>query len=234
MLNDKLKNFNAETIRPQWRHPYLEKTWASKLTRPQLEAYAYDYYLRFLPFFREQPEGSLLPGVEITYSRRMRQRLGTADLFHHRISLNETYFREDPRLLPYTLFHELVHVWLYDCLLDPGHNRRFYQKMLHFEATGLPVDPGVHIHERIASEAKFVYFCDGCQNRWYTNRADKCGLYCAYCYEASAKRMTPRPFLNPGPATRRDQIRTGLPVFQRNLIYEQLHGIPLSTPKLSL
>ncbi len=52
-----------------------------------------------------------------------------AHLFESKITLNSRYFIKDPRLLPYTLFHELVHLWLYDCFLDPGHTWRFYDKM---------------------------------------------------------------------------------------------------------
>jgi predicted SprT family Zn-dependent metalloprotease len=109
--------------------------------------------------------------------------LGLAFLFEGKIRLNLTYFISDPSLLPYTLFHEMTHMWLYDCLLDPGHTQRFYNKMREFEATGLPIDPDVHIHTRVAAEGKFVYSCPNCKNRWYLRDQLKYSGYCGHCFE---------------------------------------------------
>lgn len=176
-------------IKPQWFHPYLLNTESvsngkkAVLSKTQLEAYAYDYYLRFLVFFREQPEGTLRSGVVIEFTRKMRQKLGLAYLFDHRIKLNQNYFARDPVLLPYTLFHELTHLWLYDCLFDPSHTRRFYRKMTEFAETGLPVDPDVYIHSRVATEAKYVYMCPNCQNRWFVREKIRRSIYCGPCYE---------------------------------------------------
>ena len=175
---------NSSKIRPQWFHPLLTADLRGRiLTRPELEAFAYDYYLRFLPFFRGKPEGSLTPGVVIEFTKKMRLKLGLAYLFEHKIRLNQTYFAEDPALLPYTLFHEMTHLWLYDCMLDPGHTRRFYRKMSEFAQTGLPVDPDVHIHTRVAAESKFVYVCPNCRNRWYVRERLTHLIYCGHCFE---------------------------------------------------
>ncbi|MBM4250927.1 MAG: DUF45 domain-containing protein [Deltaproteobacteria bacterium] len=149
----------------------------------QLRMLAYTYYENFLPHFRQQPEGSLIEPVTIEFSSRMKQKLGLAFLFEHKIRLNLPYFRSDPSLLPYTLFHELTHLWLYDCMLDPGHTRRFYKKMRDFEATGLAIDPDVHIHTRVAAEGKFVYSCPNCKNRWYLRDQLKYSIYCGHCFD---------------------------------------------------
>ena len=128
-----------EKISPAWKHPLLlhsEKHRALKIS--ELEGFSYDYFLRFLPFFRNQPEGSLHPGTVIKFTGRMKRKLGVADMSKHEIRLNKNYFLKDPKLLPYTLFHEMVHLWLFDCYLDPGHTKRFYQKMKHFEKQAFP------------------------------------------------------------------------------------------------
>lgn len=191
----------------RWSNPQLEKPQARKqrpMSKEELVALAYDYYLRFLPFFENQVEGSIEAGVEIEFTQRMRQKLGLAYLFEHKIRLNQAYFAKDPALLPYTLFHEMTHLWLYDCLLDPGHTRRFYNKMQEFEATGLPIDPDVHIHVRVAPEGKYVYSCPNCKNRWYLRDRLNYSIYCGHCFDKEgveyyAKRLktAQRPALPP-------------------------------------
>lgn len=192
-------DFDPNNVRPQWAHPFLLHTpdAPQKISKKELQAYAYDYFLRFLPIFRNQKEGDLKVGVMIELSSRMRYKLGQAELFTHTIKLNQNYFLKDPRLLPYSLFHELVHLWLYDCHMDPGHTKRFYQKMAEFEATGLPEDPDVHIHTRLASEARFVYYCSGCENRWYVNMIEDAIMYCGYCFEKAGAKNFPKAYRNP-------------------------------------
>ncbi|MEY4631580.1 MAG: SprT-like family [Pseudomonadota bacterium] len=179
----------APTVKPQWFHPLLNVAPAAsrQIGRAELEAFAYDYYVRFMPFFRNCEEGSLLPGVVIEFNGKMKQKLGLAYLFERKIKLNLNYFAKDPRLLPYTLFHELTHIWLYDCMLDPGHTRRFYAKMNEFRATGLPVDQAVHVHRRLAPEAKYIYSCPNCQNRWYVRKKLRHAIYCGHCYEKTGQ-----------------------------------------------
>lgn len=178
-------NFDARRVKPQWFHPVLAmtKTRRKNLTKDELVQFAYDYFERFLPFFTDQPEGSIELNVDIELTTRMRQKLGLAYLFEHKIRLNQAYFAKDPSLLPYTLFHEMTHLWLYDCLLDPGHTRRFYNKMAEFDRTGLPVDPDVHIHTRVAPEGKYVYSCPNCKNRWYLRDRLRYSIYCGHCYD---------------------------------------------------
>ena len=153
------------------------------LSKDELRNLAYDCYYKFLPHFKNQPEGSITGPVTIEFTNRMRQKLGLAYLFEHKIRLNQAYFANDPALLPYTLFHEMTHLWLYDCLLDPGHTRRFYRKMAEFESTGLPIDPDVHIHTRVATEGKFVYSCPNCKNRWYLRDRLTYLIYCGHCFD---------------------------------------------------
>lgn len=180
-------------MKPQWYHHLLQpKVSETTISRPELESLAYDFYIRFMPFFRNQKEGSLMPGVEISFCGKMKQKLGLAILFQRKIKLNLKYFAKDPKLLPYTLFHELTHLWLYDCLLDPGHTRRFYAKMAEFNTTGLPLDPAVHIHRRLASEANYIYICPNCQNRWYMRKKLHHAIFCGHCFEVTGQEFFAR------------------------------------------
>jgi hypothetical protein len=153
------------------------------IPKVDLIQFAYQYYRMFLPFFTGCPEGSLQRGVQIHVTKRLKQRLGLAFLFERTIKLNQDYFSDDPNLLPYTLFHEMVHLWLYDCHLDPGHTQRFYNKMKEFERTELPIDESVHIHSRVAKEGKYVYYCPNCRNRWYHAEQLDYDIFCGHCYD---------------------------------------------------
>lgn len=189
-------HFDPKDIKPQWYHPLLRDI-SHVLSKQELQSFSYEYYLKFLPFFRNQPEGSLAVGVSIEFTKKMKQKLGLAFLFEHKIKLNQNYFATDPALLPYTLFHEMTHLWLYNCLLDPGHTRRFYSKMKEFEQTGLPLDPDVHIHRRIAPEAKHVYSCPNCDNRWFMREKPRRKTYCGHCYDKNGLEYFVQPYSRP-------------------------------------
>ncbi len=182
-----------KALNPAWSHPFLyhDPTSERGLIDKDIESFSYDYFLRFLPFFRKQPEGSLHPGTVIKLSGRMRRKLGVADMSKHEIRLNKKYFLKDPKLLPYTLFHEMVHLWLFDCFLDPGHTKRFYLKMKHFEKTGLPLDPNVHLHKRMAPEGKNIYICPGCDARWFLLKKPRRPFVCGHCYERKGQEIFP-------------------------------------------
>jgi len=180
-----VSTFDFSNLEQNWRHPYLsqnqERIYLSKF---ELRKFAYEYYLKFLPFFRNQPEGCIETQVRIDVSRRLKSKLGLAYLFEKKIILNEDYFAQDPKWLPYTLFHEMVHVWLYSCYLDPGHTSRFYRKMAEFKSTGLPIDSEMHIHDRLNPESNFVYCCPNCGNRWYLREVISYSIFCGQCYDS--------------------------------------------------
>ena len=151
------------------------------LDKDKLWEMAYHYFLKFMIFFRNQPEGSLKPGTKIELSTRMKSRLGVSILFERRMRLNYPYFSNSPKIMPYTIYHEMVHQWLYDCWLDPNHTRRFYNKMAEFNRTGLPVDQEVHIHRRIVSESKIIYQCPACENLFFCKKKMWRKSYCGHC-----------------------------------------------------
>lgn len=209
--SDRIVSFTPRRVQSPWEHPLLMHPKSGRrrpIERAELVEFAYDFYMRFLPFFTGQTEGSIEANVSIEMTARMRQKLGLAYLFEHKIRLNEAYFANDPSLLPYTLFHEMTHLWLYDCLFDPGHTLRFYNKMAEFEQTGLAVDPDVHIHTRFAPEGKYVYCCPNCKNRWYLREQLSYSIYCGHCFDREglefyAKRVR-IPARSPAPVRDRD------------------------------
>ncbi|MCX6115952.1 MAG: SprT-like domain-containing protein [Proteobacteria bacterium] len=153
-----------------------------RFDRDDIELLA-DYFLDFFkPNFIDQKLGSLSANVQIEVSKRMTSKIGLALLFENKIRLNESYFVKHPHYLPYTLFHELTHLWLYHCGLDPGHTRRFYDKMEEFRATGYLVDPEIHIHTRLSPESRFIYRCTNCKNRWHLKDSLDHHIFCGLCW----------------------------------------------------
>jgi predicted SprT family Zn-dependent metalloprotease len=153
--------------------------------KEDLELLADYFFEQFLPRFSLTEGGGLRPGTIIEFSRRMKNKIGLAVLFENKIRLNLGYFAVNPQFLPYALFHEMTHLWLYHLGHDPGHTQRFYQKMLEFERTGYRVDPEVHIHTRLAVEGNYVYICKNCENRWHLREALSHDIYCALCFRKS-------------------------------------------------
>jgi predicted SprT family Zn-dependent metalloprotease len=154
-----------------------------KFEKEDLELLADYFYELFLPRFVGQPEGSIRPGTTIELSKRMRHKVGLAMMFENKIRLSVNYFADNPQFLPYTMFHEMTHLWLYHAGFDPGHTRRFYKKMAEFEQTGYQIDPEVHVHSRLAAEGSYIYICDNCENRWHLREALDHSIYCALCYK---------------------------------------------------
>ena len=200
---------STSSIPPQWDHPFLHEK--RTFTKKELIGFIYDYYIKFTPFFKNQEEGSLLGGIEIILSSKLRQGLGLANIFDRTIKLNEKYFTKDPTLIPYTLFHELTHIWLYDCYKDPSHTKNFYKKMKDFTTTHLPIDPKVYIHSRIVNDSKFIYICPNCKKRWFSNKSTL-NLYCGFCKEIYHEEYIPICFKNPDNLSKRGR---NIKVFQK-------------------
>jgi predicted SprT family Zn-dependent metalloprotease len=158
------------------------RTHSITFEKEDLELLADYFFELFLPRFAGQSEGSLREGTIIEFSRKMKNKVGLAVLFENKIRLSLSYFASNPQFLPYTIFHEMTHLWLYHSGFDPGHTRRFYKKMIEFEQTGYQIDPEVHIHTRLAAEGSYVYICNNCENRWHLREELDHHIYCALCY----------------------------------------------------
>jgi predicted metal-dependent hydrolase len=98
-----------------------------------------------------------LRGIQFEVSGRMERALGMCYPTKRMIRLNRTYFLSRQALLPYTLFHELVHQYLYDLGEPWGHTAQFYALMEVFPAHRFPRDPNVHIHERQAKVGQKIH-----------------------------------------------------------------------------
>lgn len=153
-----------------------------RFDREDIELLADYFFELFLPRFTGQVEGSIRLGTTIEVSKKMTSKIGLALLFENKIRLSESYFLEHPHYLPYAMFHEMTHLWLYHSGHDPGHTRRFYRKMQEFIETGYLVDPEVHVHSRLAAEAKYIYSCQNCQNRWHIRETLKHDIFCGLCW----------------------------------------------------
>jgi predicted SprT family Zn-dependent metalloprotease len=151
--------------------------------KEDLELLADYFFELFLPHFKDARLNRLGGATTIEFSNKMKNKVGLAVLFENKIRLSMSYFANSPQLLPYTLFHEMTHLWLYHSGFDPGHTKRFYQKMLEFRETGYMIDPEVHVHTRLAGEGSYVYICGNCENRWHLKEELRHNIYCALCYK---------------------------------------------------
>jgi SprT-like family len=110
--------------------------------------------IRHLTYEELKTRPQVLKNVGLDLSTRMARALGMCYPERRRIALNEPYFLKNPRYLPYTLYHEMVHMFLYDAGRPWGHTREFYALMEEFPSEKYPTDPNVHIHGRQARSGK--------------------------------------------------------------------------------
>jgi predicted SprT family Zn-dependent metalloprotease len=118
-------------------------------------------YLAFAPlllkhrsFEEVQKFPRALRDVDFALSDRMAHTLGMCYAHKRRLVFNENYFSLNPHLLPYTLFHELVHLFLFDLKKPWGHTKEFYALMEEFPHERYSVDTKVHIHMKAAAAGK--------------------------------------------------------------------------------
>ena len=110
--------------------------------------------VRHLTYDELTSKPGVLKNVGLDLSERMQRALGMCYPERRRIALNEPYFLNNPRYLAYTVYHEMVHMFLYDAGRPWGHTREFYALMEEFPSEKYPPDPNVHIHGRQARAGK--------------------------------------------------------------------------------
>jgi|GEM_PF-4010316 len=110
--------------------------------------------LRHLTYDELKTRPQVLRSVGLELSPRMERALGMCYPEKRRIALNGPYFIRNPDYLAYTLYHEMVHMFLYDAGRPWGHTREFYALMEEFPRTQHKIDPNVHIHMRSARAGK--------------------------------------------------------------------------------
>lgn len=113
-------------------------------------------YFELAPILLKQakPEGDelrkiALKNVVIDFSQRMGSTLGLCYPETRKIHLNFEYFSKKTSYLPYTLYHEMVHQFLFDMKKPWHHTTEFYFLMGLFPNC-YARDPNVHIHMRQA------------------------------------------------------------------------------------
>ena len=119
-----------------------------------------ELYMRFIEFapillkhlryeeLKSRPD--CLRNVSLQLSVRQVRAVGMCYPEKRKIVLNQNYFLKNPQYLPYTLYHELVHLFLFDAGRPWGHTKEFYLLMEDFPVHKHPLDPNVHIHEQRA------------------------------------------------------------------------------------
>lgn len=141
--------------------------------------------------FVNNPVHSIPLGIPtFEFTKKLRSKLGITLLFDRKIFLNECYFSLYPERLPYTLYHELTHLWLYDSFYDPNHTPRFYKKMREFYRTRYPIDLEVKNQGFLEKEAKLIYQCPRCHHRWHLHEPLTYSMYCGPCFDRHGTSFT--------------------------------------------
>lgn len=109
--------------------------------------------LREIKFEQRDFRDSALKNVFLEFSERLESCMGLCYPELRKIKLNLNYFAKRPELMAYTLYHEMVHQYLFDLQLPWGHTQDFYFLMELFPSR-YQVDKGVHIHMRQAIAGK--------------------------------------------------------------------------------
>lgn len=121
------------------------------------------YFFEFAPILlRETPSDceifrkTALRNVSVEFSERLGDALGICYPEDRVIRLSASYFSRYARLLPYTLYHEMVHQFLFDIKRPWSHNEQFYYLMELFPRA-YEVDRNVHIHMRSAEKGRRIW-----------------------------------------------------------------------------
>lgn len=98
------------------------------------------------PFEKNYLQAAALKNIKVEFSGKLGRSLGICYPERRRIALNEKYFLKKPSYIGYTLFHEMVHQYLFDIQKPWHHTKEFYRLMEKFPRK-YPVDPNVHVHK---------------------------------------------------------------------------------------
>lgn len=159
--------------------------------RVNLASYVIKIFEELKSIFQFSPlpsQGELSASIE--FNKSLGKKLGVTFLFDRIIFLNFNYFRKHPERLPYTLFHEMTHLWLYESFYDPNHTARFYKKMNEFQKTHYPIDSEVKNLRFFEKEAEHLYQCPHCSHRWYLHNPLTYSMYCGPCYDRQGVKFT--------------------------------------------
>lgn len=136
--------------------------------------------------------GGTCPPVKITVNPRLRATAGLVLTDQRIIELNGHRLRELPAVRIETVFHEMIHLWLYCQGLPAGHTEAFRAKMRergHRSVRyGVEGDPKGPRHAYPGSDRRVLYRCPECGLEWERRRRYGRPAYCRVCYEAGRGR----------------------------------------------
>lgn len=134
----------------------------------------------------------LCPPVRIELNPRLRTTAGRIRTDHRILELNAYRLQELPETRTETVFHELIHLWLYARGLPAGHNPLFRAKMAERgHATfryGVEGDPKGQRHSYPGSDRWVVYRCPNCDQRYRRRRRFRRPMLCGPCLERGGGR----------------------------------------------
>ncbi|MBI2299518.1 MAG: SprT-like domain-containing protein [Armatimonadetes bacterium] len=136
--------------------------------------------------------GGVCPPTRIDINPYLRQSAGLIHLATRRLDLNAWRLAQLPETRIETLFHEMIHLWLYTQGFACGHTPRFKQKMAergHLSVRyGVEGDPKGPLHDYPGSDRRVVYRCPGCQTLYPRRRRYSRPMLCGKCLAEGAGR----------------------------------------------
>ncbi len=136
--------------------------------------------------------GDLCPPVKLVINQRLRTTAGRIDTARRVLELNGLRLAQLPETRIETIYHEMVHLWLYAQGLPCGHTAAFRAKMTergHVSiGYGRDDDPKGPHHRFRGSERRVVYRCPGCGQEFVRRRRFGRAMACRACYDAGRGR----------------------------------------------
>lgn len=137
--------------------------------------------------------GNLCPPVKLVMNARLRSTAARIDTMRRVLELNPGRLAAYPETRLETIFHEMIHLWLYAQGLPSGHTARFRAKMRergHISiGYGRAGDPKGPRHAYAGSERRVVYRCPKCGHEVRRQRRFAEPMACGRCYRAGAGRQ---------------------------------------------
>ena len=127
----------------------------------------------------------LCPPVKMVINPRLRSTGGRVHCSRRVLELNGFRLQELPETRAETVFHELIHLWLYAQGLPSGHTALFKQKMAERGHTsihyGVPGDPKGMRHAYPGSDRRVIYRCPACDQRYERRLKYRKAMLCGRC-----------------------------------------------------
>lgn len=134
----------------------------------------------------------LCPPVKLVCNARLRSTAARIDTLRRVLELNPGRLTALPETRVETIFHEMIHLWLYAQGWPSGHTPRFRAKMAergHVSfGYGRDGDPKGPLHAYAGSEPRVVYRCPKCGQQFPRRRRYAQPMACGGCFRAGRGR----------------------------------------------